>query len=252
MDIDKYTTGLTLATAIGHSVCIPLLIFFGMWLMCRMFGQDKRGRDALPALPFALFAALVFDFFYLALAFFFGPEFPSLIGSTLTMLVIIPAAKKGFLCPRKKWDFAPSEQWDGSWKSKCAVKSDINTGMGSLKAWTPYILISLLLVATRLDWFGLKTSLTSDVFRTGVSSLLGREGINWNWNWGWCPGIFPFVLICIAGFLLYRMNVRQIRAVFTDTFKQTYGAAIAPAIGALGSFMSGESIRKINASKKSK
>ena len=49
-----------------------------LFLLCRIFGPNRRGRDAVAALPFALFVAATFDVFYLILAFFFGPEFPSL------------------------------------------------------------------------------------------------------------------------------------------------------------------------------
>lgn len=73
------------------AICAPLLISFGFPPLCAALltlifntapvsfgavGPDKRGKDALGALPFALFTAAVFDFFYVGLAFLFGPEFP--------------------------------------------------------------------------------------------------------------------------------------------------------------------------------
>ena len=224
---EGYAHEVIMYSAAGHSVCILLLVFFGVWLMCRMFGARRSGKDALAALPFALFTAVVFDLFYLGLAYFFGPEFPSLIGAILTLAVVIPAAKKGFLCPREAWDFPPEEQWDKCWLSTVKVKKDFNNGMGSLLAWTPYILISLLLVATRLDWLGLKTLLTGDFFTARISDILGIDGVSWKWNWGWCPGIFPFVLVCLVTFFLHRMSKEKVLEAIGDTFKQTYGAAIA-------------------------
>ncbi|MCQ2174340.1 MAG: L-lactate permease [Bacteroidales bacterium] len=227
MEADTYSNGVILYTAVGHSVCILFLVFFGVWLMCRLFGPGRRGKDALPALPFAIFTAVVFDFFYLGSAFFFGPEFPSLVGSILTLSVVVPAAKKGFLCPERPWDFSPQEQWDANWLSKVPVKRDCDNGMKAFLAWMPYLLISLILVAARLDWFSLKTLLTGDLFTVRIPNILGLEEVSWKWNWGWCPGILPFILVCVITFFIHRMPGRKVLEAITDTFKQTYGAAIA-------------------------
>jgi len=227
MPVEEYSRGLILNTAAGHSACVLLLVFFGVWVMCRMFGEKRSGKDALAALPFAMFTAVVFDVFYLGLAYFFGAEFPSLVGSILTMMIVIPAAKFGFLCPKRTWDFGPEETWDKSWLSTISVKRDSESKMGSFMAWLPYLLISLLLVATRLNWFGLKTLLTGSAFKLGVSNIMGLESVNWSWNWGWCPGMFPFFLVCIITFFLHKMPVSKVKESFLDTFKQTYGAAIA-------------------------
>lgn len=227
MSAEQYATGVIRCSAVGHSVCILFLVFFGVWLMCRFFGPERRGRDALQALPFALFTAVVFDIFYLGFAFIFGYEFPTLIGSIMTLLVIIPAAKKGFLCPSQVWDFAPEDQWDSSWLSKVKVKRDCDNGMSSLLAWMPYLLISLILLAARLDWLGLKTLLTGDLFTVKITRIFGVEAVSWKWNWGWCPGIFPFILVCVITFFLHKVPWKKALEAVGDTFKQTYGAAIA-------------------------
>ena len=226
-DPEQYTMALSKFTAIGHSAGALVIIFLGVFVMCRMFGPDKKGKDALPALPFALFTAVVFDFFYLMMALFFGPEFPTLVGSVLTLAVVIIAAKKGFLCPKKVWDFAPSDQWDRDWCSKQTVKADFNNGMKLWLAWAPYVIIAFLLVATRLDWFGLKTLLTGNAFKAQIHGILGNPDVNWSWNWGWCPGVMPFLLVCIITFFIHRVEFAKVKEAVSDTFKQTLGAAIA-------------------------
>ena len=226
-DPEAYRMALTKFSAISQATCALFIVFFGVFVMCKMFGKNKSGKEAFAALPFALFTAVVFDVVFLALAFFFGPEFPSLIGAIVTLAIVIFAARAGFLCPKKTWDFEPRSEWDASWLSKQEVKQDVDNGMSAVLAWVPYVLIALILVGTRLNWFGLKTLLTSDAFKVSIKNILGNENVNWTWNWGWCPGIFPFILVCILTFFLHRMPGKKVKEAFVDTFKQTSGAAIA-------------------------
>ena len=226
-DPEAYRMALTKFSAISQATCALFIVFFGVFVMCKMFGKNKSGKEAFAALPFALFTAVVFDVVFLALAFFFGPEFPSLIGAIVTLAIVIFAARAGFLCPKKTWDFEPRSEWDASWLSKQEVKQDVDNGMSAVLAWVPYVLIALILVGTRLNWFGLKTLLTSDAFKVSIKNILGNENVNWTWNWGWCPGIFPFILVCILTFFLHRMPGAKVKEAFVDTFKQTSGAAIA-------------------------
>ena len=226
-DSEAYRMALTKFSAISQATCALFIVFFGVFVMCKMFGKNKSGKEAFAALPFALFTAVVFDVVFLALAFFFGPEFPSLIGAIVTLAIVIFAARAGFLCPKKTWDFEPRSEWDATWLSKQEVKQDVDNGMSAVLAWVPYVLIALILVGTRLNWFGLKTLLTSDAFKVSIKNILGNENVNWTWNWGWCPGIFPFILVCILTFFLHRMPGAKVKEAFVDTFKQTSGAAIA-------------------------
>ena len=226
-DPEAYRMALTKFSAISQATCALFIVFFGVFVMCKMFGKNKSGKEAFAALPFALFTAVVFDVVFLALAFFFGPEFPSLIGAIVTLAIVIFAARAGFLCPKKTWDFEPRNEWDATWLSKQEVKQDVDNGMSAVLAWVPYVLIALILVGTRLNWFGLKTLLTSDAFKVSIKNILGNENVNWTWNWGWCPGIFPFILVCILTFFIHRMPGKKVKEAFVDTFKQTSGAAIA-------------------------
>ncbi len=52
--------------------------------------------------PFALFAGLAFTIPYALTGVFLGAEFPSLIGALVGLIIVVPAAKAGFLMPKKK------------------------------------------------------------------------------------------------------------------------------------------------------
>ena len=218
-------------TAIGNSAASFMIVAAMLFLLCRMFGPNRRGRDAVAALPFALFVAATFDVFYLILAFFFGPEFPSLVGAIPTLVLAIVFARKGWLCPKKPWEFEQRAAWEKSWLSSVPVKADAQVGMSQLLAWLPYLLIALILVAARLDWFGLKGLLTSSACTVCIDHLFGCEAVGWKWNWGWNPGVLPFVFVCLLTFVLHRMSLAKVGEVCMDTVRQIRGAAIAIAFG---------------------
>ena len=218
-------------TAVGNVAASFLIVCVMLWIMCRMFGPNRRGRDAVAAFPFALFTAVVFGAFYLGLAMTFGPEFPSLVGAIPTLAITVFFAKRGWLCPKKTWNFERREVWESSWLSTAPVKADVQGSMSSVLAWLPYVLIAVILVAARLDWFGLKGLLTSSACTFGIKGIFGREAVAWKWNWGWNPGILPFAFVCFCTFFLHRMSRNKVREVFADTFRQVQGAAIAIAFG---------------------
>ena len=230
-DPEAFRMALSKYSGINQAVCALFIIFFGVFVMCRLFGKNRSGKDAFAVLPFTLFTAVVFDVFFLIMAIFFGPEFPGLIGAIPTLFIVIVAARRGFLCPKEVWDFEPRDHWDPSWLSKQEVQKDVDNGMSAVLAWVPYILIGVILVGTRLNWFGLKTLLTSDIFRIKITDFFGVEAVTWNWNWGWSPGIIPFILVGILTFFLHRMPKDKIRESVSSTLKQCSGAAIALAFG---------------------
>ena len=231
--VDGELFKLTLAkwTAIGHAAACVFFVFIGVFVMCKMFGKNKSGKDAFAVLPFCLFVSIIFDAVYLTMAIGFGPEFPSLIGAIVTLFIVLFAAKKGFLCPKEVWDFEDRSEWDDSWKSTQEVKQDVDNGMSAVLAWVPYLLVAFILVASRLNWFNLQGLLKSSAMTVKISNILGREGVNWTWNWGWCPGVFPFIFVCIITWFLHKMPGAKVKEACLDTWNQVLGAAIAIAFG---------------------
>ena len=114
-DWSSFVANITQHVAVIHAIVgipMPLII---VAILTRFFGVNRSWKDAVDMIPFALFAGIAFTLPYALTGIFLGPEFPSLLGGLVSMIVVVGAAKKGFLVPKQRWDFAPRAQWPSLW-----------------------------------------------------------------------------------------------------------------------------------------
>ena len=191
--------------ALGHAIAGTLIPVFLVFFMTRFFGRNRSWADALPAVPFALFAAFAFTIPYGLAGRFLGPEFPSLLGGLLGLALATLAARAGFLVPKKSWDFADAKEWPADWMGNIEMKLDElgSRRIPTLLAWVPYGLLALILVLSRtLPSF--KAWLLS--VSVGVKDILGETGISGNFQPLYLPG-GVLVFVCLVTIVLHRMPV---------------------------------------------
>ena len=70
---------------------IPLIM---VGMMTRFFGAERSFRQGFRAWKFALFAGVAFTGPYYLVAWLLGPEFPSLVGGMIGLLIVVPAARR--------------------------------------------------------------------------------------------------------------------------------------------------------------
>ncbi|MBS3939033.1 MAG: L-lactate permease [Peptococcaceae bacterium] len=210
-----------------HAVFGVFLPLFTICLMTKFFGKKRSWREGLEAAPFAIFAGLAFVVPYLIMANFFGPELPSLVGALIGLVVVTVAAKNNFLTPKTTWDFAPAKEWDKEWGEAQALPTEKpqQKSMSLFLAWTPYILIGAILVASRLPALGLSAPLRAWTIRW--PNILGQAGVNYSLQPWWSPGILPFVLVAILTILLHGMKTKDVAHAWRTTIKQLIPASIA-------------------------
>jgi lactate permease len=173
-----------------------------VFFMTRFFGRNRSWTEALPALPFALFAAFAFTIPYGLAGRFLGPEFPSLLGGLLGLALATLAARAGFLVPKKTWDFADPKEWPEEWMGNIEMKVDHATKQIPIViAWVPYLLLALILVLSR-TMPAFKAWLLS--VSVGVKDILGEAGISGNFQPLYLPGGI-LVFVCLLTILLHRM-----------------------------------------------
>jgi lactate permease len=150
---------------------IPLVLVLTLTMG---FGPPNRSlQQGLEVWKFALFAGFSFTIPYTFVAWFLGPEFPSLFGGLIGLGIVVPAARQGFLLPQQIWDFPRGSDSSGSPAQPTLSMKFNPRSMSASKAWSPYILLGLLLVVTRVQFLPIRGWLQSISF--SWNNILGTE-----------------------------------------------------------------------------
>lgn len=220
-------------TALPHAIVGLFLPLGVLMVTTKFFGPERSFKPALAAAPFALFTGASFSVPMLILAITMGHDFASLLAALFSICATVIAAKTGFLCPKKVWDFGNKEEWNSDWLATAKVSAPKESNMSLLMAWAPYVLIAVLLVLTRIPQLGLKAILNDAppaALKLSVDNILGFPSLDYSLKWAYLPGTF-FIVVALLTCLLHKMGAQQIKTAWKETFKQVSGAAIAVIFG---------------------
>ncbi|MFD2762057.1 L-lactate permease [Lentibacillus juripiscarius] len=157
-------------------------------ILTSFFG--KGIKDSFALLPWTLVIGVVYTGSALLYAAVVGHEFVSILASLTGLVVATYTAKKGWLLPKTEWKLALSDDFQES-----PEKSD----MGIVTAWSPYIIVVILLLFTRIvPW--LKDFAMSAIDLTW-SNILGIEGITSDWEFLYSPGTILTLAAFVAIFI---------------------------------------------------
>lgn len=225
--VEQYLMQITGDVGLFHALIgflIPLILSA---FLTRFFGEKRSFAEGLKAWPFALFAGVAFTVPYFLVAEFLGPEFPSLVGGFIGLLIVVPAAKKGFLVPKETFDFAPRASWDKDWVGSLAeekVDDSVAPKFSIIRAFSPYIIVIVLLVLTRVIK-PLKAFLQSDAMTIKFAELFGT-GISSKIQLGYSPGTILIItsLLCVV---LFKMDKAAVKKSWVGSAKTMIAAAPA-------------------------
>ncbi len=211
--------------AIPHAIVgtsIPLVI---CGMMTRFFGANRSFREGLRIWKFALFSGLCFTVPYLLVAIYLGPEFPSLLGALIGLVLVVASARRGFLLAGlAEWDFPPREAWGPEWMGSFSGETGTNRQeMPLARAWMPYVLVAVLLVITRLPGLPLKMWLGS--VTVSWNDILG-SGLSQNIQPLYLPGTI-FLVASLATALLHGMSRQQVGRAWSASARMLAGPALA-------------------------
>ncbi|MCG1023363.1 L-lactate permease [Sutcliffiella horikoshii] len=242
MTFDQYLLQIASNVGFFHMAIGMLIPLFMVSMLTRYFGANRSFREGLKVWKFALFAGAAFTIPYYLIASLLGPEFPSLIGALIGLLIVVPAAKAGFLTPKEGqyFDFEAKNRWEPEWLGALNHQTtDIPKNQKRISlpmAWLPYVLVAGLLVLTRtIDSLGamLKdpavTIRLTNVFGSGIDSVSTPLFL---------PG-FIFVTISAITFFLHSMKKANYQKAWKDSFKTvvTAGAALIFAVPMIKIFL---------------
>lgn len=219
---ELYLQQITTNVALIHATVGTLMPVLMAMMLTRFFGKNKSWTEGLDILPFALFAGVAFTVPYALTGVLLGPEFPSLIGGLIGLSVVVTAAKKGFLVPKTKWDFESEEKWPAEWLGslKIDIKETSSKPMSLALAWAPYVLLAVVLVASRVsaDFKGFLKSVS-----LSFSNILGEAGISAAIQPLYLPGGI-LVFVALLAVVLQSRQITPLVKAFGESSKTLVGA----------------------------
>jgi len=218
-----YLMVVTSQVVILHAIAGTIMPSLMVVMMTRFFGTNKSWKEGLSILPFALFGGLAFTVPYTLTGILLGPEFPSLIGALAGLPLVVFAAKRGFLLPEDTWDFTPQEEWPLTWMGTISINPDDEIhkpGITLVKAWVPYLFLSVILVLSRLHQLPFRELFTG--IEIGWANILG-SAVSASSTPLYLPGTM-LLLTGIFTILLHRMNVDEVRRSLSDSARMLLGA----------------------------
>lgn len=206
---------------LGIATLLPLIL---CCVLTGFFGEKKSLRDGLAIWPFALLCGASYSLTALAVAYFLGPEFPSIFGGLVGLGIAITAIKYRLLQPTSHWNFANDaaalSTQDGEQNIQITATQP---ALAPIKAWAPYFLVALLLVLSRIEPLGFKTLLTN--ITLGTPELFGTH-IKASFAPLYSPGAI-FVLVALVTLLFINPKRAPIAPVFKQTLKTLLPTLIA-------------------------
>lgn len=227
---DQYLLKIAADVGFFHMAIGVLIPLFMVAMLTRYFGKERSFLEGLKVWKFALFAGAAFTVPYYLIALLLGPEFPSLIGALIGLVIVIPAARAGFLTPKDKdtFDFEAKSKWEPEWLGKLnhqTVQVESNKKSVSMwMAWLPYVLVAGLLVLTRtIDWLG--TVLKSPAVTIKLENIF-NSGIDAATTPLFLPG-FIFIVVSTLTYFLHSMKKASYQKAWKDSFKTALAAGSA-------------------------
>jgi len=186
-------------------VFIPLMVVIMFVIMNKEY-KKNRIRSILEILPWSLFVGVTYVLIAYGTASFIGYEFVSIITPIITLLIVTITTKYGFLVPKKE-EIIKSETSD----------------MSLFKAWSPYLIVVVLLLVSRIvtpihdfllsvDFLSL-----SNVFNTSLSSSFAVL---------YSPGTV-LIIASIFASIYQKRSLKEFKVAIMDTKKVIIGAGLA-------------------------
>jgi len=205
----------TTSVASIHGIIGIFLPLLAVALLVKWSGGKLR--DVIEAIPSALVGGIVFVVPFFLVASLIGPELASVLGALIGMLIYTLLLKAGAFKFRKHYQF-PQEV-----DNKTSGPREAGVSPGVLRAFSPYILISLILICIRVI-----PQVNAFCSSTGVltwDNILGTSA-SFSFQSLWNPGVY-FIIIVLISHFIFRMSKVQVRATWRNTFKALAPAAVA-------------------------
>jgi len=149
-----YANDVAAWAATYHALVGFMMPLFAVGMIVYFFGEERSLQPALEVAPLCIFAGISFAIPYWVSAWFITAEFPSLIGAMVGGTLTVALLRAGFFVPEEDWEFPERDRWEDHWVGDIepgGEEMQVEGGdMSLLKAWSPYIVLVVLLIVTRV------------------------------------------------------------------------------------------------------
>ena len=212
-------------------VTVSMVVYF--------FGDttERSLAPIKPVVPLALVAGVAFIVPFVLTAVFVGPELPSVIAPMIGGAVTVWLLKQGWLLPATDWQFPRAEIWPDGWageqtfgatdnrQSTPTMATDGGPSLSLARAGAPYVLLVVLLVATR-DFTPVGALLTEiPVFTLTWDGIFGTTIAN-GIEWAYVPGAW-LVLTALVSIPLFGLSRAEVTQAWRDAGSTSKSPAIA-------------------------
>ena len=145
--LDEFTAEVTHKTVLYLGLAgfiVPILLVVTLVMF---YSTGRRMKSIVEMIPFCLMASCSFVLPYYFLGTYLGPEFASIISACVGLVVTVLAARAKIFVPKHVWYFYDIEH------DEVIMPKEIFGTVSRrklLKAWTPYLIIAIILLLTRI------------------------------------------------------------------------------------------------------
>lgn len=223
LSMGDYLQVITDQVVVFHAIAGFLMPTIMVVMMTRFFGKKRSWREGLEIWPFTLIGGLAFTIPYMLTGWFLGPEFPSLMGSIVGLVIMIWMARKKIMTPKVIWDFGEEASWPRYWLGSLQPSEAIpisRVNFSTTQVWYPYIFLGVLLVLSRLPQLPFKSLLqnASITFPTILGTDLTASTAPL-----YLPGTFLLISACLS-IWLFKTPTANIRRAFSESTSMILGA----------------------------
>lgn len=246
MTVTQYAQNVAAWAATYHMFAGFVMPLFAVGMVVYFFSppEERTLSPALSVWPLCLFAGIIFVIPYWLSAWFITAEFPALIGAMIGAAITVPLLQRGYLLPDDEWDFPPREEWPDYWVGSIEPGSenvdvqatDNDQQMSLLRAWSPYVVLILLLVITRVIEPISEVITDEDLGITvgeitlGVviewDPIFGYEALDADIAWVNVPGFWLLMSAAVA-IIIFDLNREQVTAAWREAAEKLVAPLIA-------------------------
>lgn len=199
-------TGLDALSLSGDVALIQcILTFLSPFLMVCICGKGIKALKGM--IPTTIVAALSFTVPWVIAATVLGPELPDIIGSICSMVCIILAARIFNKTPDPEYAIEISDD---------EKQQQIDAEQG-IKAWSPFILIFILLMVTSTLCPPIHNAIAG--IKSQIVVYAGEGGSTLGFSWINTPGVMIFIAAIIGGFI-QGAKIKEMADVLVETLKK--------------------------------